>query len=515
MSSSNIQFSGRKDYDAEFCGSIPLNYINLIQAHGVLLVLQRNAYTIVQASENTEQLLGIAARELVQQPLQAFVGETQLSLLTSRLDQRKGPQYLPLSLQWESSAGPKSFSATLYSRDSYLLLELEPQRTENTEQAYASAYQNISTAISLLKDSRSLEEVSLVAVQELRRISGFDRVMVYKFDENWNGKVVAEALSEEIKTSYLGLHFPASDIPKQARELYFKTPYRLIADIHTAPSRLYPIINPLTSSISDISDCLLRGVPLVHAEYLQNMGVVASMSTPIIVDNQLWGLISCHHSSAKVLSFALRTSFEILSGVIASQLGAREKEESFRYRAQLHGVELKLLEQVYTRNSLSEGLLEKPSYLLDLLEVEGVVLAVGQEYKAVGDVPPESWVKGLIKWLSRYSREKIFTTDSLPTIYQEATAQRELASGLIALQITGGRHYLLGFRPEVIKLVDWGGNPNEAIQLEADGKQYHPRNSFKLWREQVEYTALPWQSEVLEVAQHLRTAMLERLLKEE
>ena len=173
------------------------------------------------------------------------------------------------------------------------------------------------------------------------------------------------------------------------------------------------------------------------------------------------------------------------------------------------------MEQVYTNSNLYEGLLENPSHLLDLLEVQGVVLVQNNDYETVGNVPPDNMIKNLVKWLGRYAKEKIFTTDSLPQLFQEAASQREVASGLIAIQIKGVKHYLLGFRPEIIKSVDWGGNPNEAINVKPNGKQYHPRNSFNLWREQVEFTSYPWQSEVLEVAQHLRTAILERLLKEE
>ena len=338
MTNNNINFSGRKDYDSDFCGSIPLNFINLIQAHGVLLVLQRNSYTIIQASENTEQILGIAAPNLVQQPLQSLIGEEQLMLLTSKLDRWDTNRYISVRLQWQSSGVSKTFSATVHIREKYLLLELEEVIQEASGNSFAATYQDISYVISSLKEAKSVEEVSEIAVAELYRLSGFDRIMVYKFDENWNGSVIAEAQSEDMAESYLGLHFPASDVPRQARDLYFKTPYRIIPDISAAPARLYPVINPLISSLSDISDCTLRAVPLVHIEYLQNMGVMASMSTPIIVDNQLWGLISCHHRSPKPVSFELRTSFEVISGIIASQLSAREKENRFHYRSHLHSI---------------------------------------------------------------------------------------------------------------------------------------------------------------------------------
>lgn len=515
MTNNNLHFSGRKDYNAEFCGSIPLNFINLIQAHGLLLVLDRSSLTIVQASENTEQFLGTSSEALLKQPLIQFLGKEQLQQFSDKLERWEIGSYLPLSLHWQNGSNTKAFSATLHTREDYLLLEMEEILQQSPATSFTATYQGISYVIATLKEANNVSEIGQVATTELKRLSGFDRVMVYQFDEGWNGTVIAEAQASHLQESYLGLRFPASDVPKQARDLYFKNPFRIIPDANGATARLYPVINPLTNSLTDISDCTLRAVPLVHTEYLQNMGVAASMSTPIIVDNKLWGLISCHHTIAKKVSFELRTSFEIISGIIASQISAREKEERFLYRSQLHDTERKLMEQIYTNGQLTEGLLEEPSHLLELLKVQGLVLVLNNEYEMAGQVPEAGMVRSLIKWLSRYSKEKIFTTDSLPRLFEEAIPYRDIASGLIALQIRSGRHYLLGFRPEVIKSVSWGGNPNEAIQFEADGKRYHPRNSFKLWREEVELSSLPWHPEELDVARHVRTAILEKLLKEE
>lgn len=506
-------FSGRKS-NADFCGSIPLNFLNLVQSHGVLLVLKHENFTIVQASENTEAVLDIAAEQLLQRSLEEFIDREQLQLLRAKLAQWGMHSYLPLTLQWQTGSGIKTFTATLHRKEAYLLLELEEMQ-QPAAVAFTNMYQEIAYAVSALKEASSLEELSRIATVELRNLSGFDRIMVYRFDTDWNGTVIAEAQAPDMADSYLGLHFPASDVPRQARELYTKTPYRIIANAEAPAAKLYPVLNPLTGGLTDISSCVLRAVPLVHLEYLHNMGVRTSMSTPIIVGNQLWGLISCHHRQPKQLSFEARASFEIISGIIAAQISSQEKEESFRYRARLHKAELKLLEQLYSKKQLEEGLLNNPAYLLDLLEVTGIALVTPATYETAGEVPPERMVRNLIKWLSRYNKEKIFTTDSLPQLFSDAMKCRDIASGLIAVQITGSKQYLLGFRPEVIKSVNWGGNPNEAIKFEPDRKQYHPRNSFKLWKERVEYTSEPWLPEVLEAVQHLRTAILEKLLKEE
>lgn len=505
--------ASRINYDSSFCGSIPLNFINQIQPHGILLVLNKQSLQILQLSENAEQYLGLSASELIDQHFSGFIGGEQEKEFTDKLQSRESSNHLPYTFNWKGAGEEKQFLAITHDRGDYLLMELEEIIPAREPNSFVAIYQDISYVLAALKRSSTLEELCQVAVTELKVHSGFDRVMVYRFDQQWNGTVVAEAMAEGM-SPYLGLRFPASDVPKSARELYFRTPYRTIPDVQAKPAKLYPVVNSATNSLTDISDCILRGVPLVHIEYLQNMGVAASMSTPLIVDNRLWGLISCHHRQPKQMDFEIRSSFEIISGIISAQLSAREKEESFLYRSELHKAELKLVEQLWIKQSLQEGLFEKPSYLTDLFNVGGLVLVQGKNYEAVGEVPGKAMVKSLVKWLSRHNKEKIFTTDSLPRIFEEAKEYRHIASGLIALQITAGKNYLLGFRPEVIRSVSWGGNPNEAIRFEENEKQYHPRNSFKIWKEKLEFSSDAWQPELLETARNIRTAILEKILRD-
>lgn len=505
--------ASRINFDSTFCGSIPLNFINQVQPHGVLLVLDKDDFSIIQVSENADQYLGISVSDVIGKELSRFIGEKQHSEFVQKLQRQVLSNHYSHTLHWTIQEEEKQFLAMIHPREDYLLVELEEVMPDRQENSFVSIYEEISYVVAALKEAKSLRELSQIAATELKKLSGFDRVMVYQFDQQWNGTVVAEAM-EEGMSPYLGLRFPASDVPKPARDLYFRTPYRTIPNVQAKPVKLYPVINSETNSLTDISDCILRAVPLVHIEYLQNMGVAASMSTPVIVDNRLWGLISCHHRQAKQMGFEIRSSFEIISGIISAQLSAREKEESFLYRTELHKTEIKLIEQLWTRNSLEEGLFDKPSYLTDLFDVSGLVLVQGNTYETAGEVPGKAMVRSLVKWLSRYNKEKIFITDSLPRIFGEAEEYSHIASGLIALQITAGKSYLLGFRPEVIRSVNWGGNPNEAIQFEENEKQYHPRNSFKIWKEQLEFSSNPWQPELLETARNVRTAILEKIIRD-
>lgn len=503
----------RKDFDSEFCGSIPLNFLNLVQPHGVLLVLEKESYTIIQTSENSRRVLGKAAKELVDTVLGNYISEKQLLLLQEKVRPQDFGHPLAMTLNWKEGELEKQLLASVQQKENYLLLELEEITVPAQSESFINIYQDITNVVAELKEAIGQRKIEQVAAAELKRLSGFDRVMIYQFDDRWNGKVVGEALEEGLDP-YLGLHFPASDVPKQARELYATTPYRLIPDVNAEAVKLYPVVNPITNRLTDIASCVLRAVPLVHIEYLNNMGVGASMSTPIISGGKLWGLISCHHQQAREINFELRSAFEIISGIISSQLNARKKEESFHYKFSLHQVELKLTEQVLINSSIEEGLFARPGLLLEVLRVEGAVLVTRDTYQSVGQVPEKTFVQGLIRWLGRHNREKVYSTDSLPLEFEDAGVSKDVASGLIAIQIVSGKYYLLGFRPELVRSVYWGGNPNEAINYEEDGKKYHPRNSFRLWKEEVRQTSEPWRPEVVETAHHLRTSLLEKILRQ-
>jgi light-regulated signal transduction histidine kinase (bacteriophytochrome) len=336
--------------------------------------------------------------------------------------------------------------------------------------------------------------------------------MIYQFDKDWNGTVLAEAKEADMEP-YLHLHFPASDVPKQARDLYFKNPYRLIPDRSFTPARLIPVLNPVLRAFIDLSDCSLRSVPPVHTEYLKNMQVMASMSTPIIIDNQLWGLISCHHKTPKYPSYEMRAAFELISDVISVQLAAKETEKSLVSQSQLNLAHSQLLKQMYAAKSLSGGLLNKSPNVMELIGANGVALLYEGKLTTAGNTPKPDQIKEIIKWLQIQKIEKVFATDSLPRLFVGSEEYAATGSGLLAIPVSYRKgDYILGFRPEVIQTVEWGGNPHERIQFEPDGKTYHPRNSFNTWRETVKHSAIAWSVQETEAAETLRTAILEWIL---
>ncbi|MDF9799481.1 chemotaxis family two-component system sensor kinase Cph1 [Catalinimonas alkaloidigena] len=503
--------SGQMGSNAEFCGSIPLNFLNLIQPHGMLVLLDKS-YRIVQISENVGEILGKEPKEVLDQPFAALFPSDKFDAFQKKTEQEKLYNNIPLILHLETTGGVQRFAGIIHFHKKYLLLELEPIEDETSDITFISAYQDIKYIMARLQQVEKLAEFGAIAANEIRSFSGFDRVMLYQFDAQWNGTVIAEAQKGELEP-YLGLKFPASDVPKQARELYFKNPYRLIPDVNFKPVRLFPIVNPLINGFTDISDCMLRSVPQVHVEYLKNMNVQASMSTPIIVDGRLWGLISCHHTTPKHVPFEQRYSFEVFSQLISSQLASREREEKLSVLNSRRRLELKLIELVYKKKEFEPEILIASDLLLELFHADSAALVWGSQYEGQGKIPSRSHAQEIVKWLRLFNKEKVFSTSSLVKHVRTAAAYKDIGSGLLAIQFSHSPvGYLLLFRPEIIQTVNWGGNPNETIKFEDDGKRYHPRNSFKKWQEKVEFTSKPWERELVEIAKNLRTVLLEKVL---
>lgn len=490
--------TGKKTYDSEFCGSLPLHIINLVQPYGVLMVLDKASLEIVQVSENVGELLARQPAEVINTHFGAYIPAEQFNHFTEQVNAGKGPR-LPLSF----NIGNNVYSALVHAKEQYILVEIDKQ-PRNAQTSFIDVFQKLRHAFSLIEQADTTEAVCNTAINELKIISGFDKIMMYRFDADWNGTVVAEA-SEPGLTPYLGLRFPASDVPKQARELYYKNPYRLIPSREYKPVRLHPVINPITGAFIDLSDCNLRSVPAVHLEYLKNMEVMASMSTRIIKDGKLWGLISCHHRQEKYLDQEMCSLFELMSGVISAKITSIQNREEFSFQSRLKSMQSSLMQQVYQSNDLFEGLFNSNVSLLELLNAGGGALVNPKQIRIAGKAPSQHQIREMIYWLQHNPPGEVFHVSNLIEVYEPAQAFADVASGLIVLPIDAAKgEFIIGFRPEVVQEVNWGGNPNEAINFEKDNVTYHPRHSFRLWQQVVKNTSLPWRPEEVMVAEDFK-----------
>ena len=496
------------NYEAEFCGRVPLHQTNLIQPHGVLLIIDRKDFRILQASENAIDIFNAEAKELISQSLLRFIPQEQGEKLKERFE-KKLEGKLPFNFTFPRG----QHLALIQPAEYYFIVEIDREnRSQDASESFLSIYEDLKFAMTAVEGTGSVEETCRVAASELKRISGFDKIMIYQFDEEWNGDVIAE-IKEEGMDSYLGLKFPASDIPKQARELYRRTTYRLIPNIHYEAVRLYPVLNPLTNAFTDLSNTNLRSVAAVHLEYLGNMNVVASMSTRILVDGRLWGLIACHHRTAKYLSYELCSVFELLSTVISARITLVKNIDVFNFKESRRALHSQMVQEFYRQDNLQLSFARHGDDLLQLLSAEGVSFVANGRIESFGKVPGNQQVEELVLWIRSAGIKTTTQYPALGSAFEPAFHYSQIASGVLVLPIqVETSSFILAFRPEAVQTVDWGGNPNDAVQFEPGGNHYHPRNSFRQWQQTVGQRSLPWKEEEIEVAEKLRGFIVEFVL---
>lgn len=315
--------------------------------------------------------------------------------------------------------------------------------------------------------------------------------MIYRFGNDSTGTVIAED-SDGRLPSLLNHHFPASDIPRQARQLYMRNRVRVIPNADYRPMPLVPgDISPVTNAPLDMSDCILRSVSPVHLEYMKNMNTMASMSAALIRDGALWGMVIGHHQTARAIPIRMRATCRILAGLLSQQIAARQDAEDYEEQFQLRSREDAFLRSVDGASSTENGLESNLALLRDMLPADGIAVRLGDRILLNGRTPSQEMVAGLTEWLADGRIAEGFVSHHLAQEYAVAAAQADTASGLLALSLPGGAagDMILWFRSERIAVLNWAGNPHKAS--DASGR-LNPRKSFDLWQETVRQQSLPW-----------------------
>ncbi|WNG19407.1 ATP-binding protein [Cystobacter fuscus] len=500
--------------DLTHCDKEPIHIPGRIQAHGVLLVLREPALTLVQVSENVADFLGISVGALLGQPLRSFLREDQLAPLLECLHGHGLTEPVRRDLVLRTPTGERLFDAILHRHGGALILELEPFSRQDDAAALVAPYQQAREALARLKAATSLDELYRIAASAVRRLTGFDRVLIYQFDPEGNGEIVAEERDASLD-AFLGLHYPASDIPRQARQLYLRNWLRLIPDAHRPTAALVPALHPDTRQPLDLSVSILRAVSPVHIEYLNNLGLRASMSISLIRANQLWGLISCgNHQGPKHVPHDLRVACELVGQVLSLRISLLEEAEFARERMRLRWLTDRLTEQMAVAVDFRDGLLRHQPNLGELFESSGAALCFGGECSRLGRTPSEDELWALARWLDANVRLPVFHTHALSRLFPAAERYKDMASGLLAIRVSRHQsHYVLWFRPEIIQTVTWGGDPRKPVEFGPDGPRLHPRKSFARWKELVQDQSRPWLAQELEAAHELRRAIMDADLK--
>ncbi|MBW4569808.1 MAG: GAF domain-containing protein [Tolypothrix carrinoi HA7290-LM1] len=493
----------------------PIHISGKIQPHGVLLVLAEADLKILQVSSNTSKIFGISPENMLDKKLEDLLDSFQAEKIKAGLADENLDFINPTKI-WLRKKGDEYvvFDAVFHrNKEGFLILELEPTISQENI-PFLSFYHLARASINKLEATSNLRDFSQIIVQEVRKVTGFDRVMLYKFDDDGHGSVIAEEKIENLE-SYLGLHYPESDIPKPARKLFVSNSIRLIPDANSQPIQIFPVNNPVNQRPLDLTNSILRSASPCHIEYLHNMGVGASLTISLIKEGKLWGLIACHHQSAKYVSFELRKACEFLGRLIFSEISVREETEDYDYRMKLTYIQSALIDYMSQEENFIDGLVKHDPNILELTSAQGAAVCFGEKCTLIGETPSEEDLNYLVQWLKNNVEEEVFYTDSLPHIYPDAERYKNVASGLLAIPISK-RNYVLWFRPEVIQTVNWGGDPNNAFEVNQSQGDVRlcPRKSFELWKETVRLTSLPWKYVEIKAALELRKAIVNIVLRQ-
>lgn len=477
------------------CKRDPLHLIGAIQPLGVLVVVDAGDGRISACSDNVQMVLGRPSREVLGTSAAAVFGDCWPELAALARDSGRC-RIGTVGLQ-----GSRPVTVVAHRRGDRYLLELE-QRV-STVPAWWDEPARIRFVERLSGTSDHAGIASLLA-ETVSECTGYDRVMVYRFLEDWDGEVIEQRCREGIE-GFLGLRFPAGDIPANARELYTVNWQRIIAD--TEADNVGVRAASATDAPQDMSFSILRAVHPVHVRYLRNMGVRGSFSLSLVVDGRLWGLVACHHLQAKPLDAHERLSLEEMARLASLHLGNLLRLQA-ETRLSVLRERLSVLDQALDPGADDPGgiLADQLDRVRDLLDADGVWLHFQDTDYRSGELPAPDALIVLDEYLrDRESRGTAYF-DALPEPLRAHRTLVERSAGAILLALDGPAR-LIAVRREVVQDVQWAGRQECAN----GGKALSPRRSFEAWREKVRYHASPWEPPVLEIAAALRMELIEYL----
>jgi two-component system, chemotaxis family, sensor kinase Cph1 len=503
MTRAQVLLSADEQLRLRECAQEPIQVPGAIQPHGVLLAVDRESLAILQVSENTAAVLGIVAVSLL--------GTSAADLLDS-----ESAAFLREALAADAASPVRSYAAKVNGRavdvvthvvDGVGVIEFEPALLPGDHHANLSVVHQASQRLASASDA---DELRQMLAHELREITGFDQVMAYHFHPDGHGEVVADDHVADV-TSYLGLHFPASDIPAQARRLYQLKRSGLIANSDYRPAALLPINNPYTGEPLDLSRAQLRSVSPYHLQFMRNMGQGASCTFSLLLDGQLLGLVTCAHRVPRWIPLLVRLMCEVLVQQVVLQLHAMMRTDELNHRLRCHDIRAVLVEQMNLAPDIPRGLTDQSATILDLMPADGAVVYIDGRPSRVGDTPTYAQTAALIKALTRDDGSVApLVSDSLARDWPTLTELVPSFAGLFVLQFGRAGDCLLWFRREIIQTVEWLG----AQSPDNRNTPLSPRTSFDSWRQTVADISTPWNevdlAEATELARDIDRTLLHR-----
>ncbi|VWX47162.1 histidine kinase dimerization/phosphoacceptor domain -containing protein [Novosphingobium sp. 9U] len=473
--------------DLTGCDQEPIHTPGAIQPHGLLLVADSRTAAIVAGAGDLEARFGAD-----------WLGRSVADLLGAEVAQRLEQATEPrCHLGWLENAGA---DAAAVRQGENWLVQLEPTSADMRAVDVLGWMDEVGLQF---ERAGNLVELCERAAKSFSDLTGYDRVMIYRFLDDDAGEVIAECNAAGIP-GFRNHRFPGSDIPRQARGLYIRNRVRVIPDVQYQPQP----IRPAEFAGLDLSDIDLRSVSPVHIQYLKNMGVGASASMSIVRDGLLWGLVACHNTTPRNLDMAQRRAAQLVAAGLARQIGAKEEAEAYRERIRIRSDEDALLSQLSEDGDLYRMLSGSAEAARRVFRADGLAIIHGSKLHLDGHCPDRDDVREVAGWVRDKSAVPFYTNE-LGKIFAPAAAYADHASGLLAVTIsTQVPTILLWFRSEEEQLVKWAGNPHESKVL-TPGEVLTPRASFDAWSQVVRGKSRSWTSGEVEGAHRLVAKLYE------
>lgn len=505
---SNQLVSPDTKIDLTNCDREPIHILGHVQQFGCLVAVNSD-WLVRHVSTNVKEVLGLDAEAMIGSPLTAFFSEDGIHEIRTRMQQLDGPDAVERLFGIALLQGSDTpFNVAIHYSGSSVIMDVEPQRA-NARTDYTSY---VRPMIERVRKAKTVPELCRIAARQMRALTGFDRVMVYRFAEDQSGEVIAEAVRPNVD-SFFGLHYPATDIPQQARILYRRNLLRIISNVNEQVSPIIPERGPEGEPL-DLSMSGLRAVSPIHIEYLKNMGVEASLSVSILHRDDLWGLFACHHYSPRVLPYEIRSAAELfaqLFSFVLGQLLADEASEHFRQVQTLHD---QLMAQLAGGQTVRDHFSTIADALSSVIENDGIAAWVDGDFLTIGKTPNREEFMGIVRFLNTTAGSRVYATDRLSEVHPPAQAYVDRAAGLLAVPVSRRpRDYVVLFRQEFTRHVNWAGNPEKPVTLGPNGARLTPRKSFESWQETVNNQSQPWHKAEIAAAEQLRVTLLEVVLR--
>ncbi|WP_419815363.1 HWE histidine kinase domain-containing protein [Glacieibacterium sp.] len=495
---------GSYTVDMTSCDREPIHHISAIQPIGFLIALS-SEWRVARVSANIVDFLGLPIKALLGASLRDVFHAEAIHLIRNRLSLLNGADAVERSFAVQLQDGGPSYDLAIHQTGGLIIIEAEP----NVPTGDLNAGAMLRSMLARTKGQASLVRE---AARLMQALTGFDRVMIYRFHPDGSGEVIAERVRTGLEP-FLGLRYPAEDIPQQARALLLRNPVRVLVDVGAVPSPLVPASDGFNQPL-DLSMSTLRAHSTMHIEYLQNMGVAATMTVSLVRDGLLWGLISCHHMAPRHIGFEQRTTAELFGELLSLLIEKRERAEVAAYEEHASQLRQQLVATAIERGSAAQTMTQLADRIADLVPCDGIAVYVDGDVTLRGETPTAAECGALRGFLDEHVASRIYATAEIGRVWPEGRAFVDRAAGMLVLPISrSAQDYLVFFRHEMAHAVTWAGRPNKLLVVGSDGPRLTPRKSFAAWREVVRGQSAIWTPAELIAAENMRVTLIEIILR--